>query len=124
VTRLGVLDLEKVKIYRNEEVTEIIAAIPRGHYHVRLAIVLNDQVIVLQEATVAAIVRAYSFVAIHPTRKGVILRCKKLEKHEKKHGFAQYQLIEEPDSEEEAINMIEKLLVVSNSGENKVRESR
>lgn len=76
----------------------------------RLAIVLNDQVIVLQEATVAAIVRAYSLVAIHPTRRGAILRCRKLERYERKHGFAKHQLIEEHDSEEEAINVIENFL--------------
>jgi len=63
---------DNVKIYKNEDVVEIIAAIPRGHYHTRFLIRFKDQEIILQEATVAALVRAYAMVAAHPTRRGVI----------------------------------------------------
>ncbi|WP_048078694.1 hypothetical protein [Desulfurococcus mucosus] len=82
----------EVKIYRNEDVDEIVACIPEGHRHVRIVLKLRDQTIVLQEATVAAIVRAYVAVALHPTR-----RCMKLVKHiieGAKPGFAKAQLVE------------------------------
>jgi hypothetical protein len=99
-----------VKIYRNEDVEEIIAAIPRGHRHVRFLIRFRDQEILLQEATVAAIVRAYALTALHPARQGIILRRKILGKGDKKIGFASAQLIEEYGSEGEAVNRITKII--------------
>ncbi len=100
-----------VRVYPNSCVEKIIAGIPRGHYHLRMAIVLRDQVIVLHEATVAAIVRAYASVAIHPTRKGVVYSCRRLSKGEKKHGFAEYQLVEDTSySEDDAVYTIEEFL--------------
>ncbi len=101
---------EDRKVYRNEDVLEIIAAIPRGHYHTRFLIRFKDQEILLQEATVAALVRAYALVSLHPLRRGLILRNKLMEKHEKKIGFAYNQLIEIPGSEEEAIDIISSIV--------------
>ncbi len=75
---------EDLKVYRNEDVLEIIATIPRGHYHTRFLIRFKDQEILLQEATVAALVRAYVLVSLHPLRRGLILRNKLMEKYEKK----------------------------------------
>lgn len=98
-----------VKIYSNQDVLEIIAAIPEGHYHTRFILKLKDQIIVLQEATVAGLLRAFALTALHPTRKGIILK-NKLVKQEKKHGFAKYQLIEIPDSEEEAVRQVSMVL--------------
>ena len=63
-----------IKIYRNEDVEEIVACIPEEHRHVRLILKLSDQTIILQEATVAAIVRAYLNIALHPTRKYIRVR--------------------------------------------------
>ncbi|MGC8953589.1 MAG: hypothetical protein ACP5N5_02590 [Desulfurococcus sp.] len=84
-----------IKIYRNEDVEEIVACIPEGHRHVRLILKLNDQIIILQEATVAAIVRAYLNIALHPTRKYIRLvkRCLS----DLKQGFAKTQLMEESE---------------------------
>jgi hypothetical protein len=48
-----------VRVYPNEKVRRVVAAIPPGHKHVRLVIELEDQTIVLQEAAAAAIARAY-----------------------------------------------------------------
>jgi predicted hydrolase (HD superfamily) len=98
-----------VKIYRNEDVEEIIAAVPNGHYHVRFLIRFKDQEILLQEATVAAIVRAYALTALHPVRRGIVLRRKILSK-DKKKGFASAQLIEEYGSEDEAISYITRIM--------------
>ncbi|ACL11161.1 hypothetical protein DKAM_0835 [Desulfurococcus amylolyticus 1221n] len=84
-----------IKIYRNEDVEEIVACIPEGHRHVRLILKLSDQIIILQEATVAAIVRAYLNIALHPTRKYIRLvkRCLS----DLKQGFAKTQLMEESE---------------------------
>jgi len=62
-----------VRVYPNEKVRRVVAAIPPGHKHVRLVIELEDQTIVLQEAAAAAIARAYVDVVTHPTRRAVEL---------------------------------------------------
>jgi len=102
--------LVQTKIYRNEDVEEIVVAVPSGHQHARFLIKLVDQEIVLQEATVAALVRAFTNIVLHPWRRGVVLKKKLLSNGEKKHGFAKYQLIEVPDSEESAVETITMLL--------------
>ncbi|AFL66852.1 hypothetical protein [Desulfurococcus amylolyticus] len=84
-----------IKIYRNEDVEEIVACIPEGHRHVRLILKLSDQIIILQEATVAAIVRAYLNIALHPTRK--YIRLVKRDLGDLKQGFARTQLMEESE---------------------------
>lgn len=99
-----------LKIYRNEDIEEIIAAIPKNHYHVRFLIKFKDQAIVLQEATVAALVRAYAYTVLHPSRRGIILRKRAMGKNEKKPGFASYQIIELIDSEEEAVKIITDII--------------
>jgi len=92
-----------VKVYRNSDVLKIIGFIPRGHTHMRLVLVLRDQVLVLQEATVSAIVRAYVNIIGHPTRRAVEYVQVKLSRHERKQGYAEYQLVESSKSEEEII---------------------
>ena len=104
------MEYERVKIYSNDKVKEIIAAIPKDH-HLRLALVLADQVIVLHEATVAAIVRAYVSIALHPSRRGVWFSGKYMGSSERKHGFARYQIIEDMDyNEEDAVKAIMEML--------------
>lgn len=82
------------RLYPNECVKRIVAFIPPGHNHVRFIIELGDEKIILHEAAVAGIVRAYAMVALHPTRRAVELRAKLLSAGEKKHGFARWQLVE------------------------------
>ncbi len=103
----------EIHVYSNSDVEKIVAGIPSGHYHTRFAIFLKDQVIILQEATVAALVRAYAYTSIHPTRRGIILVQKLLGSNEKKHGFAKYQLIEISGSGDKAVKIIDELLGVS-----------
>lgn len=101
-----------VKTYRNEDVQRIIAFIPPGHQHIRLAIEFKDQIVILHEATVAAIVRAYIDIVSHPTRKAVELIQSFIS--ERKPGYAKNQLIETGKSESEIIEYITKL--IENSG--------
>ncbi len=97
-------------LYPNECVSRIIAAIPPGHYHLRLVLEFRDGIrIVLHEATVAAVVRAYINIVTHPSRRGVILESRRLGKSERKHGYAEWQLVENGD-EDEAIREIVEVL--------------
>lgn len=91
----------RAKVYRNEDVGRVIAFIPEGHAHVRLVLELKDQTVVLQEATVAAIVRAYVSVVTHPTRRAVELVRVKLA--ERKPTYAEHQLIESGRSESDVL---------------------
>ena len=81
-------------IIRNEDIEELTAEIPEGHLHLRTAIRLRDGTeLVFQEATAAAIVRAYITVKTHPTILRVRLIGKKQE--ERKDGYSGWQLMEE-----------------------------
>jgi hypothetical protein len=81
-------------IIRNEDVEELIAETPEGHLHLRITIKLRDGTeLVFQEATVAAVARAYVTVKTDPTLCKVRFIGKKLE--ERKEGYAEWQLMEE-----------------------------
>ncbi len=99
-----------VKVYRNEDVKRIIAFIPRGHMHVRVLIEFKDQVIVLQEASIAGILRAYINVHTHPYNKAVELVSKRVPKEARKVGYAEYQLLETSKSEKEILDEVEKII--------------
>jgi hypothetical protein len=97
-----------VRVYPNEKVRRVIAAIPPGHKHVRLVIELEDQTIVLQEAAAAAIARAYVDVVTHPTRRAVELVGVRVSRA--KSGYAEHQLVESGKGEEEVLAEIAVLL--------------
>lgn len=86
---------EKQRILSNADITEIILASPEGHQHLRTTIKLRSgEEIVLQEATVANLVRAYNAIKTHPTRKGCHLIGEELNEGQRKKGFAAWQLLE------------------------------
>jgi len=83
------------RVLRNEEVAEIVAEIPEGHRHLRTTLRLADgSAITLQEATVAAIVRAYVAVKTDPLRNEMTLKGRRVPG--RKEGYAEWQLMEEP----------------------------
>ena len=86
-----------LKVYRNQDVEAVYAYIPPGHRHVRLVLEAKDQRIVLQEATVAGIVRAYLDILLHPARRAVALKNKRIRG---KPGYAEHQLVEDKWDEE------------------------
>ncbi len=92
-----------VRVYGNEDVKRIIAFIPPGHLHVRMIIEFKDQTIILQEATIAGVIRAYANVAMHPRRRAIELIRVKMSGH-RKPMFAENQLVESSRSEEEVLN--------------------
>lgn len=100
---------KRLVVYRNCDVERLLVAIPKGHKHLRLIIEFKDQVIVLQEATVAAIVRAYVDTVTHPKRRCVELVMKEFKPSEIKNGYAFCQLIEGSSSEEEILKKWEDI---------------
>ena len=61
-------------VIRNADVLSLELGVPEGHRHLRATLRLADGTsLVLQEATVANLVRAYIGVVTHPTRRGVRL---------------------------------------------------
>lgn len=101
--------MEQPRVYPNECVRRVIAFIPEGHMHTRFILDLGDQVMVLHEAAVAALVRAYALVATHPTRRAVELEIRRLGKRERKPGYAEWQLLETGRSEEEVLEEAQRL---------------
>lgn len=82
------------RILRTEDVVALVAELPAGHRHLRTTLTLADgSSITLQEATVAAIVRAYIAVKTDPTREQVLMRGQALT--ERKSGYAEWQLVED-----------------------------
>ncbi len=100
----------KPRVYPNECVKRIIAFVPRDHLHLRLVIELCDQTIVLHEATVAAIVRAFAAVVLHPRRRAVELRHAELSDEERKPFYAKHQLVESGREESEIVEEGEKII--------------
>ncbi len=78
---------------RNEDVKELFIEVPEGHQHLRTTLVLqNGTRIVLQEATVANLVRAFVTIKTHPVITRLHLKGQRIE--QRKEGFAQWQLLE------------------------------
>lgn len=84
------------RLLANHEVLALEMGVPEGHRHLRTRLELADgEVLVLQEATVANLVRAYLAVKTHPSREKVRLVGRLLESGERKEDFAAWQLLEE-----------------------------
>lgn len=82
------------RILSNTDVVSLLAEIPSGHHHIRTTLFLADgSSVTLQEATVAAIVRAYIKVKTHPEHTKVSMRGHAA--NWSKDGYATWQLIEE-----------------------------
>ncbi len=78
----------------NEMIREVILEVPAGHRHLRTSLLLHDGTqVILQEATIANIVRAYITMKTHPQRTAV--RLKGITLQNRKAGFADYQLLED-----------------------------
>ena len=97
------------RVITNEALAQALLAVPEGHRHLRLAITTKDgETVVLQEAAVAAIVRAYTEVKTHPVRRAVKLVSKTPDGL--KDGYAKSQLIEEDLPDESVVEEITALL--------------
>lgn len=84
----------KRRVLRNEEVVEILLEVPEGHAHLRAFVrLIGGEELVLQEATVANLARAFVTLKTHPSRTAVRLvgRCVA----DRRPGYAEWQLLEE-----------------------------
>jgi len=70
----------------------------------------KDQYIVLHEATVAAIARAYISIVTHPQRRAIKLVKTVLSRSERKQGYSPYQLVEAKEDEDQIIREALELL--------------
>jgi hypothetical protein len=78
---------------RNEDIARVVVEIPAGHKHLRTTVALADGTeLVLQEAAIANIVRAYVSIKTHPTTTRIVLEGGPAA--ERKDGFAEWQHLE------------------------------
>ena len=77
------------------DVLALEVAVPAGHRHLRAVLELRDgSELELQEATLAALVRAYVMIKTDPLRQRTRLVGRSLGAEEGKSGFAAWQLLE------------------------------
>ncbi|MCP4869763.1 MAG: hypothetical protein GY898_13710 [Proteobacteria bacterium] len=92
--------MDSALLLRNRSVHRVVVGVPEGHTHVRARIETSSgDVIMLQEATLAALCRAYVDVTTHPRKHAVELVSASLT--DGKDGFAQWQLLEAATAEEQ-----------------------
>ncbi len=92
--------MDSALLLRNRSVQRVVVGVPEGHAHVRARIeTATGDVITLQEATLAALCRAFVDVSTHPRRHAVELISAPVT--DGKAGFAQWQLLEAATAEEE-----------------------
>ncbi len=105
-------------VIRNCDVEGVVYAVPKGHKHYRLVVILRDgRILVFSEAFVANIVRAYVTVHTHPVKRAIELKRFVLTEGEKKDGYAKCQLLEiEKEKKEEEIR--EKVRSILDSASN------
>jgi len=97
-------------------VKSVTMGIPGGHKHVRTIIETDAGKFIFQEATVAAIVRAYTTIKTHPQTRAVRLVGKETE--ERKKGYAAYQLVETGESPLELSNELAGIVNGFSTGKN------
>jgi hypothetical protein len=98
-----------IKTYRNEDIMRIMTGIPgKNHKHLRTIVETEDEFLIFQEATIAAIVRAYIAVKNDPCRESVELRGEFPVNI--KPGYAKWQLLETKKPENELLEEIEEIM--------------
>ena len=91
---------ENSRVLANADIAEIEVAPPAGHVHLRATLKLQSgESIVLQEATLASLLRAYVSIKTHPLTKSVRLVGQELNEAERKKGFAEWQFLEVENEE-------------------------
>jgi hypothetical protein len=107
--------MASMKIIKTDDVASAILAVPEGHRHLRLLLTTKDgETIVLREATVAAIARAYTAVKTHPVRRAV--KMVSVKPDELKDGYAKDQLMEVDAPDEEVAAEMTRILEAPTPG--------
>lgn len=68
--------MRPARIIRNEDIERVLIGVPKGHKHLRVYMKLKDAALILQEATIANILRAYLTIKTHST-----IRAQELKMH-------------------------------------------
>lgn len=92
--------METVIRLSTQNVTQLLFSTPENHKHCRLVLKTDQSsTLVLSEALVAAIVRAYVTIKTHPKRSGIEMTTALIS--DGKPDFASWQLLEtdKPDSD-------------------------
>ncbi|MBI5190162.1 MAG: hypothetical protein HZA22_05765 [Nitrospirae bacterium] len=101
--------MKRIHSIRNEDISSALLAVPEGHTHLRLALTTKDgENVVLSEAAIAAIVRAYTTVKTHPVKRAVKLVSETPVGLKK--GYAKHQLIEADVPDEDVVGEMTGLL--------------
>ena len=100
-------------VIRNEDIEQVIIGKPKGHKHLRMCLKLKDKTLILQEATIANISRAYITIKTHPTVTALKLERKILSSDRTKEGYTRHQLLEVQKNEKEVEEEISRLLEVT-----------
>ena len=98
----------KKMVFRNEDVERVLMGVPKEHRHIRTIVETKDELFVLQEATIAGIVRAYITLKTHPLRDGVELVRTVCD--DRKRGYAKQQLLESAKVSGEVVSELSRVL--------------
>lgn len=102
------------RIIRNEDIEKVLVGVPKGHKHLRVCMKLkNNSAMILQEATIANILRAYVTIGTHPKIKAQELKMYVLGETSQKQGYALHQLLEISRSQEEIEEELTQFLAES-----------
>ncbi len=82
----------EIKVLRNKDVKRVLLGVPQGHQHLRLLLETEGMGLVLPEATLANLMRAYIGIKTHPQRRALELALQEVEV--RKEGYARFQLLE------------------------------
>lgn len=99
---------KKKKIIPNGAVKRIVTGIPPKHKHIRTVVELEDETLILQEATIANLLRAYINIKTHPRR----LACELMqtETSPAKKGYAETQLLETETPEKKLLEELHQII--------------
>lgn len=97
----------KVLSLANRDIQQILMGTPSGHRHLRAILQTREGLILLNEATLANLVRAYITLKTHPELH--VLKLKGLELEDRKPDFDRYQLLESheaPDALQQELDQL------------------
>ncbi|MEM3371044.1 MAG: NUDIX domain-containing protein [Candidatus Korarchaeum sp.] len=101
-------------VIRNRDIRRILIGVPRGHMHKRVILELTNGLIVLHEATVENLVRAFVEIEMHPCKRAIMLEGRVIEV--RKEGYSSYQLLEADVDDSDVERIMSEMLGVKASG--------
>lgn len=94
----------------NEQIERLLVGVPTGHQHIRAALQLQGETLLLQEATIANLCRAYLRVSTEPRPDAQALELRADAGSSRRAGFALHQLLETDRPASEVADELARLL--------------